>query len=148
MIDPESRRRVAELLRHYLAGLITNDELDERLPRRSKDAAVSEVVWASWFLYDDIRKPYKLVGKDRVSREARRTVGRWVLFLVTDLEYEFFVPSAAMSLAFTFANLCTLGLLGWAWRRRYRDEVVHWPFFRQTDYDRALSSPKLLANRA
>jgi hypothetical protein len=148
MVDPEGRRQVAELLRHYLAGLMTNDELEDRLPRHSKDAAVSEVAWASWFLYDDIRMPYKLVGKDAASKAVRRTVARWLVFLGTDLEYEYFVPSKALSLAFIMANLCTLGLLGWVWRRRCGEQRAYWPFLRKTDYDLAISSPKLLASRA
>ena len=145
MIDREARRQVAELLRHYLAGLITNDEFEDRLPRRSSDPAVSKVALASWFLYDDNRKPYKLVGRDAPSRELRSVVGRWIVFLGTDFEYEHPVPHPIVSLAFDLASLCTFGVLGWAWRRRHRAEFQYWPFIRQSDYERALDRPTLLA---
>ena len=146
VIDRNGRTQVAELLRHFMAGQITNDEFEDRLPVASRDAAVSEVKHASWYLYDDLRE-YRLTGADRASADARAAVARWVVFLGSNLEYEYPVYSPAVSLAFDVASLCTLGLLGWAWRRRHRDARMIWPFFRMSDYEAALRRPVLLAGQ-
>jgi len=132
MVDKDARRQAGELLRHFVAGQITNDQFEDRFPRRSDDAAVTEVASAAWFLYDDLRR-HRLVGKDRLSSEARRQVVIWVLFLHTDLEYEWPVRSWLASFLLTVANFLTVGLVGrgeegtfWS-LRRYRCVAVHSP---------------------
>jgi len=147
MIDGANRTAVAELLRHYLAGLITNDELQDRLPVVSGDPGVREVAAASWYLYDELRA-YRLAGKDKAPPATRAVVARWILFLGTDLEYEYPIRSWAWRLAFTAGNLLSLGLTGRVWRWRNREREERWPFFRQSDLENALQSPKLLAGRA
>ena len=55
----------------------------------------------------------------------------------------------AQMLQFAVTNVCTLGLLTPRDQRRYRaaGEFAVWPFFRRSDYEAALRTPKLL-NRA
>lgn len=132
-------------MRHFAAGLITNDQFEDRLPR-SRDAAVKEVRANAWYLYDDLRE-YRLAGRDRLPEEARSAVARWVLFLGTDLEYEYPCSGEMASLAFDLLSLCTFGLAGWAWRRRFRRQKDLWPFFRRADFDAALAAPRLLSGR-
>ena len=144
MIDREARTATAELLRHFMAGLITNDELQDRLPRRSGDPAVREVGKASWYLYSDLRE-YRLVGKDKASPAVRAVVARWIAFLHTDREYEFPVVSTLSRLGYTVLNLATVGIAGAIWRRRHRAEIENWPFARPSDLADALKSPRLLA---
>ncbi len=42
MIDREARTKLAELIRHLVAGMITNDEFDDRRPN-STELAIREV---------------------------------------------------------------------------------------------------------
>lgn len=144
MIDMTARTALAELLRHFVAGLVTNDEFEDRAPRRSPDAAVAAIRGNAWYLYDDLRE-YRLAGIDKLPSGVRSAVARWVLFLGTDLEYEYPIHGKVASLAFDVASLCTLGLLGWVWRRGHRRNKDLWPFFRQADLDSALGRPVLLA---
>ena len=60
MIHRESRDRLAEALRHYVSGQITNFKLDTvKIDKRDRGAyAVSE---ATWGLYDDMSK-HKATG--------------------------------------------------------------------------------------
>ena len=54
MIDREARTKLAELIRHLVAGIITNDEFDDRRPN-STDLAIRDVFyWGAWHLYSDV----------------------------------------------------------------------------------------------
>jgi hypothetical protein len=127
-----------------MAGLITNDEFEDRLPRLSADQAVVELKASAWYLYDDLRE-YRLASEDRPVPAVRSAVARWILFLGTDLEYEYPVSPTLSRLALSLGNLCTLGLLGRAWRHRSRVRYEFWPFFRRSDFEGALQKPALLA---
>src|SRR5512143_2868744 len=119
MVDRIARLRAGELLRHFAAGQISNDEFEDSFPSRSLDAAVQELRSEAWFLYDDLRE-YRLAGKDRLSSEMRHQIARWVLFLHTELEYEWPVRTLPATLLLTVANFCTVGLVGYLWRSRFR----------------------------
>jgi hypothetical protein len=146
MVDKDARLKAGELLRHLVSGQITNDQFEERFPGRCDDVALTELQSEAWFLYDDLRE-YRLAGKDRLSSESRRQIARWVLFLHTDLEYEWPVRSLSTALLLTIGNLCTLGLVGHRWRSGFRrhGDIDVWPFIRRSDYDAALANPPLLA---
>jgi hypothetical protein len=77
MVDRESRTKLGELIRHLAAGQITNDEFEDRLlPLGSADPAVWEVFSSgAWCLYSDLWE-YRLTGKYRLPKEARREVAR------------------------------------------------------------------------
>ena len=80
MIDREARTELAELIRHLVAGLITNEEFGDRVPSSTEDPAVFEVFFGgAWHLYSDLRE-YYLKGKHRLPRDLRREVARWILF--------------------------------------------------------------------
>ncbi len=52
MVDRASRHRLAELLRQLVAGRITNDEFEDRVPRDSPDPGIEAVLGdGAWFLY-------------------------------------------------------------------------------------------------
>ena len=144
MVDSSSRRLAAEMLRQFAAGRLTNDELEERWPR-SLDPAIAVVREAAWFLYSDLRE-YRLTGPDRLPGLVRKQVVRWVLFLHTDLPYEWPVPSPAQNLARQLVGLLTLGVSArlWAGRLSARGEVDLWPFIRRADFQAALRHPRLL----
>jgi hypothetical protein len=145
MVDKDARRRAAELLRHFVAGQITNDEFENRFPSQCNDAAVNELRSEAWYLYDDLRQ-YRLVGKDRLSPERRHDVGRWVLFLRTGLEYEWPVRSVANTLLLTVGSFCTFGVTGKLWKSRFSryGEIEIWPFIRRSEYKTALANSLLL----
>jgi len=86
MIDPTSRTEAALLLRRLASGRITNDDFDERYPRRSPDPGVVAVGEVAWTLYSDLRT-YRLVGSKALSSADRRLVARCVLFLHSGLPY-------------------------------------------------------------
>jgi hypothetical protein len=135
MIDRESRTQLAELIRHLAAGRITNDEFEDRLSLQSADPAVWGVFsCGAWCLYSDLWQ-YRLTGKSRLPKEARREVARWILFLKTDLEYEWPRLGRFRNLLLLVGNLFTIGLLSVAYRkyfRRFGDWDV-WPFLRRSD---------------
>lgn len=139
-----TRSAVAALLRHFASGRLTNDEFEERWPV-STDPALSAVREAAWFLYSDLRT-YRLVGADRLPFPIRRQVARWVLFLHSDLAYEWPVESRAVKLARSIAGLLTMGVAKRVWKTALEvsADAEVWPFFRRVDYRRALRAPRLL----
>ena len=143
MIDRSSRDRLSELIRHLAAGLITNDQFEDALPIRSIDPAVDQLIDESWYLYSDIWE-HRLVGRYQLPREGKRHLSRWILFLKTDLEYEW--PLWNPLLVFG-ANILTLGLAARFIRARWQrhGDVSVWPFIRASDYEVALRHPPYLA---
>ena len=155
MIDRARRDRMAELLRHFAAGLLTNDEIEDRLHpiiSRPFDIRTDPALWAvrtrAWFLYDDTRC-HRLRGKWELAPEARQEICRWIVFLYSNLEYEWPVRSFISIPAF-LVNLLTLGMaslfLPKLMRRHYESmgEWRLWPFIRRNDFERALRQPRLL----
>jgi hypothetical protein len=142
MIDREARTKLAELIRHLVAGLITNDEFDDRRPI-STDAAIWEVFhWGAWHLYSDLGE-YRLIGKYRLPKEGRREVSRWILFLKTDLEYEWPQFSGLQHFIYFVSSILSFGLLRFALRRYWSrlGDLTVWPFLRRSDYEAALKRP-------
>ena len=94
-VDREARDQVAVDLRRLVTGRMINVEFDDCYYRRwkeSQDLAVSEIakfVWGQfvWGLYGSDRS-YRLKGRHAVSPEARRAAARAILFLHTNLEYQ------------------------------------------------------------
>lgn len=107
MIDRKSRDKLAESIRFFAAGQITNDEFENSIPE-SDDEAIARIFHEGvWFLYDDL-KEYKLIGKDQLSKADKSIIARWVLFLKTDFEYQW--PSLGFKK--WFINKITFGLVG------------------------------------
>lgn len=148
MIDRLGRDNLAEALRHLAAGQISNDQYESRVyengvPRQSKDRAVEEIFDESWYLYSDLHE-YRLMGKYRLRRDARMEVARWILFLKSDLPYEW---PCWPRLSLMFGNILTLGLLAplvRRWFRRFGDSDV-WPFILRVDYEKCLKVPPYFA---
>src|SRR5687768_13069691 len=87
MIDRDARNKLAASLRHLVSGQITNDQFEDAAIVESDDAIIVAIQWQAWLLYSDLRE-YKLTGSDAVSKSDRRIVSRFILFLHSDLEYE------------------------------------------------------------
>jgi hypothetical protein len=144
MVDRESRTSACELLRHLVAGQITNDDFEGRFPR-SNDLAVREAGAAGWMLYDD-RRTHRLVGKDRIGRDARQVVVRFVLFLQTGHEYQWPPSSGLVPALWLAATLLTLGYARRVERRRFEQhgDIEAWPFVSRADLEEAARNPRYL----
>jgi len=178
MIDKERRKKLAYHLRQLSVGQITNGGFENGIMKdvtdgwrpeqyyRAKtakydDAAIVPMLETCWSLYDDTRQ-HKLVGRDKLHDESLKTIARCILFLRSDLEYEwphFYMlnPIFKFSILKTFIllaiNILTLG----RWMRQYRKKEVaafeefkklgdfeYWPFFRKIDYEMQLSRQPFL----
>ena len=146
MIDRVARDRLAEDLRHLIAGQITNDQYEDRADPTS-DAAVHEVRLTAWKLYDDLHE-HKLTGRYAPSPENKHLAAICIVFLKTDLEYEWPGEAGLAGCLIMPLSLLTFGLAGKAWETA-RDENSGgdrdvWPFFRRSDYDEAMKNPSYL----
>jgi len=151
MIDRNARNQLAESIRALASGCISNDDFEDmRLPHSNKDAAIYAIYSnGAWFLYSDLEEQW-LIGKRRLSKATKAHIARWVLFLKTDLPYEWPVPAFMQKLGFLAANLITLGIARHTLERRFRanGDIDVWPFIRRSDYEAALRKPAYLyANR-
>ena len=134
MIDRNARNKLAESIRGLASGLITNDQFEDSVPN-SEDRAISEIYSnGAWSLYSDTHE-YKLKGKDKLAKEDKQLVSRWVLFLKSDNEYKW----PTITLLETVLCLVTLGL----WRRKLRakwsrtGEIEIWPFISNSEFEEA-----------
>ncbi|MHC9538366.1 MAG: hypothetical protein AB9903_02510 [Vulcanimicrobiota bacterium] len=89
MVDRTSRDKLAENLRHFAAGIITNREYEDRIleSRCTGDAAAEEILHQVWYYYDDLSE-HRLTGSHSLTREGREIFARLTLFLKSDIEYE------------------------------------------------------------
>jgi len=148
---------LAEALRHLASGTITNIEFENWVSDGPEDRAVREIDSFAWMFYDDFTE-HKLRGRHRLSKFQRQVFARCVIFLRTDLEYEY--PYNAKSLWvhpragrawIQYLLRCLTG------RNRHSDvdknphELIDdriWPFKRRSDYLEAIKHPVYLAGTA
>ncbi len=147
MIDRLERDRLALLLRRLASGRITNDDYDNERPTRSRDRGLQAVSDAGWTLYSDYHS-YRLRGRRALLRHTVDQIGHCVLFLASDLEYEWPPPPPLGALGILVA-IVTLGWVDlrepqlWdAWRSAGDHNV--WPFYRRADYEEAIRHPRFL----
>jgi hypothetical protein len=146
MIQRESRDRLAEALRHYVSGQITNDDLDDiEVDWRDRGAvAVKEMAWR---LYDDTRN-HRIEGRLPRGSEGRRIVARWIAFLYTDREY-FWPEYSFIQIVNWPMNALTFGWWERMKRRRWEQfleagDFNVWPFCRPEELEAIRHHPKLL----
>lgn len=158
MIDRRRRDQLAETLRHFAAGLLTNREYEKRVdrifdgmgPARKADLALWAVYGRAWFLYDNTLT-HRLKGHRALGVEGRSEIARWVMFLYSGQEYEWPV-SSFIDLSSCLLTIVTLGL----WRiitepKRARQlEAMGdwniWPFLSAQSYQEARQKPRLLSH--
>src|SRR4051794_20846812 len=98
MIDRNARRELAELLMHLTSGRMTNFRFEDSLTFRSLDPAIHQICrQGAWGLYSDL-KEYRLSGKYRLGSAAKHEVARRILFLQTDLDYQWPIISRWLEL--------------------------------------------------
>ncbi len=156
MVDRVLRDRLADAIHDLAAGFLTNDAFEDGLfeagiplatdPSRWPDPAIGPIGERAWCLYSDTH-PYPLTGRHKLPPEGRRQVLRWVLFLRSDLEYEWpqfrLINPALVSLSGCLLSVLTLGILPrWRFAREFAEwqrsgEYSVWPFLRRSDFDEA-----------
>ena len=139
MVDRDCRDDLARAIRRFAAGLITNDEFEAATVGcpLSPDAAVRSLCQAAWYLYDDLHE-HRLEGRFRLGKDSRRELARWLVFLKSNLEYEW-PDLTGWSWFLTVPNLVTFGLLRRLVRHWHdqRGDARAWPFIRDQDLRRA-----------
>lgn len=156
--DPRSARIVlAEAMRQLASGTITNFEFEDRIGTGPEDRAIRELDSFAWMFYDDFIE-HKLRGRHRLSKTQRQVFARCVLFLRSDLEYEYPYNARAcwahqrtdwFGLRSLFRYLIDLirGNIVDNDRTELIDDRI-WPFFHRSDYNEALKHPVYLAGTA
>ena len=143
MIDHTQRRQMAELLRHFAAGVMTMDTWEERSEKllARDDPALSTIWTFVWGKYDDFRTE-RLRGKWRLNGEERQAVARCILFLYGETIYQWHSPGCCESLI----SLLTFGL----WNRQYDagGEESCWPFYTCEELNRAKQKLRFFSNKS
>jgi hypothetical protein len=144
MIDRAGRDQVALLIRRLASGQAATDHYEDVFwDLKSEDAGVQAVLHAGWTTYGDW-SPKRFRGPHALTPQTMAAVARCVLFLKSDLPYEW--PESPPRLAAFFADVLTLGFA--ARRRRRLFEAAGdyhvWPFLRYADYKRALEHPPFM----
>jgi hypothetical protein len=147
VIHRASRHRLALALRRYAAKRATNDELD-RVDVDWRDRGAVAVKEMAWRLYDDTYT-HRASGRHAFSRELRRTVARWVVFLHSDEEY-LWPEYSFIQVSPGIGSLITLGWWGRRAARRWQEfteagQFECWPFISQEQERSAIAKPRLLA---
>ncbi len=163
MVDREARDKMAEALRHFVAGRTTHVEFSAQIPA-TRDRAVGE----AQFL--DIECGDHRLGDDYpLAQDQRNAYLRWMLFLYTDIPYQwpllddwrslFALPLAALAglaahalsrsvswLSVAAAVLVSSASILWSalWMHR-RSQKGPWPFHSRSEYEEVLKHPRLLA---
>jgi hypothetical protein len=96
MVDRIQRDATSRVLRSFIDGAITNDEFEAQFPRSDEDSALPAIKANVWMLYSDLHR-HKLTGKHEPNAETRALLERCVLFLETNLEFEWPVPKIGLS---------------------------------------------------
>lgn len=156
MIDRRRRDQFAEVLRHFAAGLLTNDEYEKQVdkifegmgPKIPEDLALWAVYDNVWFLYDDMRT-HRLTGGHALKPEGKTEVARWIMFLYTDQEYKWPI-TRFLSFSSCLLRIITLGLWDLIMGARRARQLATlgdwdvWPFLAAQDCEEARRNPRLL----
>jgi hypothetical protein len=148
MVDRKARDILAEQIRHLLAGVVTNFQYIEEVDRLfSEDKAVRPIMNTIWQIYDDLRE--HKVDMDSFSPDDRKMLGRIILFLKSDLEYQW--PSLRTKIPF-FRFLSTIFTLGIYTKKKDREvekagDFEYWPFISKADFELANMHPPYLAKQ-
>jgi hypothetical protein len=135
MVDTKARIIFSRALARFAKGTITNfeyeREFESQFPADTNDLAILRIRDKIACLYSDLNE-HKLDGDRSPVAEVRAVIDRCILFLHTDLEYEW---PKRKTLVDRFLQVLNLG--------RYKTGVVFdddfhfWPFIRETDYLKA-----------
>lgn len=141
MIDKVSRDKLAEALRQYVSGRITNYTLDD-IKVDKRDHGAAEIKLAAWYLYDDLHE-HKALDSFYIDKENRKEIARWIVFLQSNEEYIW----PKMKIVDMLLSILTFGLYGKVIQKRWKKlgDTSVWPFDSDKKLKKALEKPRLLA---
>jgi hypothetical protein len=148
MIDREFRDKAALALRRFLDCSTDNNDCQLEYPgqslfgrKRPDDPALRAIEEYVWHWYDDLSL-HKLEKDRALSDDERERGERCILFLKSDLEYEWrqsrFIPGDFVSLE--FASQLTLSEHMALSLDQPEGDGTAWPFFRRSDFELAVKS--------
>lgn len=144
MVNREKRLEASGLIRKLATGELTNDDFEDSFPREGDDPALAEIYQRLWFFWSD-RFTHRLTGPHQLSEDNFRLCERCVLFLGTDLEYEWPRAMAEAPLSLVFYRLLRMKRHQERIERKALNELERlgdldvWPFIRRSDYEDALA---------
>ncbi len=146
MIHKESRNRLAEGLRHYVSGQITNDDLDD-IDVDWRDRGAVAVKEMAWNIYEDIGE-HKAEGKYHLEKKERKEIARWIVFLHSDREY-IWPEYSFLQIVNWPMNILTFGWWEKAKRKKWEQfleagDFDVWPFCSKAELKKAINKPRLL----
>ncbi len=150
MIDRKARNKLAEEIRHFMGCFTDNFEYDDAVfDIDSDDRGVIEVRQQVWVTYDDLRQ-HKMEGKWALPDDQMVIIKRCIVFLKSDIEYEWPKWPILYILTRPLIWLITLGRLTEVLDRHFnRAGKTHvWPFHTEKDYEAAKKNPRYCANSA
>ncbi len=148
MIDRDARNRLAEAIRHFVAGFKDNFELDDSVwSIRTKDAGIVRIRQEMWYVYDDIRR-HELKGEWALSEQQKENISRFILFLKSNVEYRWPQKHWEVPLARLLFGVFTFGLLPKYLDRKWKENGTWevWPFLTASEFNEAKQKPVYLAN--
>jgi hypothetical protein len=148
MIDREARNKLAEQIRHFVAGLKDNIEFDDAVwSIRTKDRGAVRIREAMWHLYDDICR-YKLKDERALPEKQQENISRCILFLKSELAYRWPAKYWEFPLLRWLLGVLTLGLVPKYLDRKWKENGAWevWPFLTIEEFNEAKQNPVYLAN--
>jgi len=137
MVNRHARDIAAQALREFMEGSISNREYERRWPKSKDDPALWGIYANIWYCYSDTSE-HTLTGKHALTDEGRAIVGRCLLFLKSDLEFQW--PATKLRLWYPLLRLIGLGRIV---NRKVEKEmsigdVDVWPFLKKAQYEQML----------
>src|ERR1044072_1986353 len=146
MIDRVARKQAAEAIRHFVSGQITNDEFIRRYPSSKYDPVIWALDDTAWCLYDD-SATHTLTGEYVLTKEFKKQVARWLMFLYSEEEY-LWPRIGKPGFRSSSESLWLSWIFGFGQRRLKKfmasGDYEVWPFINRESFDRARKNPVLL----
>lgn len=174
MVDKVRRKKLALHLRHLSTGQMTNGQFEINIANeitygwlpeqyyrakesKTDDPVIRPILEFSWFLYSDTHT-HKLIGKKELSKKQLNIIGRIILFLHSELEYEW-TDAELKKLVYRFSfsdffkSVITLGQYSKSLkikRKKALDslkkvgDIEVWPFRTISEYQAQLNIPPFL----
>jgi hypothetical protein len=116
-----------------MEGSISNREHERRFPKSEDDSAFWAIYSNTWFCYSDTSE-HTLTGKHALNGEQRAILERSLLFLKSDLDFQWFPPKFRL----WYGILRFLGfgrtLKRWEEEEMSIGDKEVWPFLKKAQY--------------
>lgn len=138
MVNRHARDVAARALQEFTDGSLSNRDYERRFPKSKADPALWGIYSQLWFCYSDTSE-HTMTGKHALTDEGRAFIKRCLLFLKSDLEFQW--PSPRLRLWYPVLRLIGFGrvLNRQIEKQMSKGDADVWPFLKKTDYEEALS---------